>query len=412
MGTGMQKKRYVLVGAGFRGLTMFARPLLRDFTDVVELVAVCDLNPKRLEGALNWLGHDLPRFTDFDKMLAETRPDCVIIATRDCTHADLVVRALRAGVRVYVEKPLCTTAAQCLDILNAVRETGNTCLTTHNLRYDSASQSIYSILHQGRIGKPLFVQFEETLNRSHGSDYFRRWHRIKANSGGLQIHKASHHFDLLNWWIGSKPATVSAQGGQRFYGGHNAFHGQRCRGCQHAARCPLYVDYEAISLYKQLYFNAEEADGYFRDACPFDPSIDIEDQLAVHIRYENGVEVSYTLVAYSPFSSMRVTVEGSGGRLEHQSAYSSGLVAALSDISRETQRVIRPHEPVCDVPIARTGGDHGGADPMLLQEFVRRDWSMAGVEQAVQAVLIGIAANQSLATGRPVDVQKLIGGVT
>ena len=138
----------------------------------------------------------------------------------------------------------------------------------------------------------------------------------------------------------------------------------------------------------------------------------------MHIRYENGVEVSYTLVAYSPFSSMRVTVEGSGGRLEHQSAYSSGLVAALSDISRETQRVIRPHEPVCDVPIARTGGDHGGADPMLLQEFVRRDWSlpptpqMAGVEQAVQAVLIGIAVNQSLATGRPVDVQKLIGGVT
>jgi predicted dehydrogenase len=412
----VEKKRYALVGTGFRGTTMFAKPLLKDFTDVAELVGVCDNNPKRMEGAQAWLGQSLPAFADFDKMLADTRPDCVIVATRDCTHADYVIRALRAGKRVYVEKPLCTTAAQCRAILAAARETGGKCLTTHNMRYDYACMSIRTIIEQGRAGKIQFIQFEENLDRSHGADYFRRWHRNRANTGGLQIHKSSHQFDLLNWWIGSKPVRLSAQGGLKFYGPNNPYHGKNCRTCPHAAHCPLYVDYMKIDIYKKRYFDAEAVDGYLRDACVFDPSIDIEDQFAVHIRYENGVEVSYTLVAYAPYESMRVVVDGTVGRLEHQSAYSASLVAALTNATQETQRLFVPHEDILNIDITRPAGDHGGADPMLRHDFIVRDWSlppnaqMASLEQAVQAVLIGAAINKSLATGQAVDVQDLLVG--
>ena len=56
------------------------------------------------------------------------------------------------------------------------------------------------------------------LDTKHGADYFRRWHRDKAHSGGLLVHKASHHFDLVNWWIQSAPTRVFASGGLRFYG--------------------------------------------------------------------------------------------------------------------------------------------------------------------------------------------------
>ena len=393
---------------------MFVKPILREFANCAELVGVCDHNPKRLEGAAAWIGQKLPAFTDFDKMLADTKPDCVVVATRDCTHADFVVRALRAGKRVYVEKPLCTTAGQCRDILAAARESGQLCLVTHNMRYDYASLSIRSILQQGRAGKVKFVQFEENLDRGHGADYFRRWHCHRANTGGLQIHKASHQFDLLNWWIGSKPATLSAQGSLQFYGRNNAYHGTNCRPCPHKARCPLYVDLTGIDIYKKLYFDAEEADGYLRDGCPFDPSIDIEDQLAVHIRYENGVDVSYTMVAYAPYESQRVIVDGTMGRLEYQTACSSGLVAALADITKETQRLVVPNEPILDIDLTRPAGDHGGADPMLLRDFIGRDWNlppnrqMASLEEAVQAVLIGAAVNKSIATGQPVNVQELL----
>src|SRR5699024_5589973 len=52
--------------------------------------------------------------------------------------------------------------------------------------------------------------------------YFRRWHRDKANSGGLFVHKSSHHFDLVNWWTGQVPERVDARGGLGVYGRDNA----------------------------------------------------------------------------------------------------------------------------------------------------------------------------------------------
>ena len=60
------------------------------------------------------------------------------------------------------------------------------------------------------------------LDTSHGADYFRRWHREKDKSGGLLVHKSTHHFDLVNWWLASSPKTVFAMGGLRFYGRENA----------------------------------------------------------------------------------------------------------------------------------------------------------------------------------------------
>ena len=57
------------------------------------------------------------------------------------------------------------------------------------------------------------MHFEWALDTVHGADYFRRWHRDKKNSGGLLVHKSSHHFDLVNWWIGDVPARVYARGG-------------------------------------------------------------------------------------------------------------------------------------------------------------------------------------------------------
>ncbi|MFB3891862.1 MAG: Gfo/Idh/MocA family protein [Phycisphaerae bacterium] len=410
----VHKERYALVGTGGRGITMYARAILRDYGHCAELVGVFDTNPARMANAVKWLGSVLEgpakrtpvrQFTDFDAMLAKARPDCVIIASRDCTHADYAVRALRAGKRVYVEKPLCTTAGQCREILAAVRDTGGVCLTTHNMRYDAACTSVRSIIEQGRLGKLRHVVMEDTLDRGHGADYFRRWHSRKANTGGLQIHKSSHHLDLLNWWIDSKPARVFAQGGLRFYGRNNPYHGKHCRGCPHARRCPLYVDYTRDKLCKLLYFDAEHVDGYWRDGCVWDPAIDIEDQLDVTIAYANGVEVAYSLVAYAPNEYMRLAIDGTMGRLEYQSPVAG---------APETQKLYCPGYPVMDVGVNRGGGDHGGADPMLLADFIGRPWDqkptrqMASVEEGVQAVLIGAAINKSLATGGTVDVQALL----
>ena len=416
----MSAKRYALVGTGGRGLGMFAEPLAKDFPDTAVLAALCDPNPLRLAAAAGELPVEVPTFTDFDGMMREVDPDGVIVASRDCTHAEHVVAAVRAGKRAISEKPLCTTAEQCRQILAAADGSDGSCLVTHNCRYGAAEEAIREVIRSGRIGRPTFMQFDETLDRCHGADYFRRWHGRKANSGGLLIHKASHHFDLLNWWAGSKPQWVSASGSLRFYGSNGPFHGPRCRRCAHAGECAFHADMFKRERYRKLYFEAEAADGYLRDGCVFDPAIDIEDQAGALIRYESGLEVSYTLVAFSPYESQRVTIEGTKGRLEYTSRTNTGWVVdskplpGIEELATEKLELYLPSEGVRALPVERPGGGHGGADPRLRAELFGRDWDaepteqMASVAEAVQAVLIGAAANQSMTTGRPVAVQSLL----
>jgi predicted dehydrogenase len=399
---------------------MFARPLAEDFAHAAVLAAMCDPNPLRLTAAAAELAVDVPTFTDFDRMMRQIDPDGVIVAGRDCTHAQYVIAAVRAGKRAISEKPLCTTAEQCRQILAAVAESEGTCLVTHNCRYGAAEEAIREVIRSGRIGQPRFIQFDETLDRCHGADYFRRWHGSKANSGGLLIHKASHHFDVLNWWAGARPEWVSAQGALRFYGANGPFHNTRCRGCGHAGECDFHADMFGRELYRKLYLEAEAADGYFRDGCVFDPAIDIEDQMGVLIRYEGGLEVSYTLVAYSPYESQRIVIEGTEGRLEYLSRTNTGWVVdskplpGIEEIATEKLQLYLPAEGARELPIERPDGGHGGADPRLRAEFFGRDWDaapteqMASVDEAVQAVLVGAAANESMATGRPVAVQGLL----
>ena len=416
----MAVKRYVLVGTGARGLGMFAKPLATDFPQAAELVGLCDSNPIRLKNAAAELPREIAGFADFDEMMSKLDPDAAIVATRDCTHAEYVVAALRAGKRAISEKPLCTTAAQCREILAAAAEGDGVCLVTHNARYGAATAAIRAILQSGRIGEPMFMQFDETLDRCHGADYFRRWHGRKENSGGLLVHKASHHFDQLNWWAGARAESVRAQGGLRFYGSNGAFRGRRCRGCEHAERCEFHADMFKHERYKKLYLEAESADGYLRDGCVWDTEIDVEDQAAVLIRYENGLEVDYTLVAYSPYESQRLAVEATRGRLEYFSRSDTGWVVdsrplpGIEQIAAESLKLYLPGEGVVDVPIERAAGGHGGADPQLRAEVFGRDWDaepterMASLDEAVQAVLIGAAANRSIATGQPVAVQELL----
>ncbi len=97
---------------------------------------------------------------------------------------------------------------------------------------------------EGAIGDILNIDFEWMLDTSHGADYFRRWHRKLENSGGLLVHKATHHFDIINWLIEQDPETVYANGTLHFYGKDRQPHGERCCTCSQKDICP-YVFKEA-----------------------------------------------------------------------------------------------------------------------------------------------------------------------
>ncbi|MEK8225873.1 Gfo/Idh/MocA family oxidoreductase [Oerskovia sp. M15] len=142
-------------------------------------------------------------------MVLEQRVDTVVVTSPDRTHADVVARAVRAGADVVLEKPMTTTVEGCREILAAIEETGRDLVLTFNYRYSPRNTALKEVVASGEIGTVTAVHFEWVLDTVHGADYFRRWHRDKGSSGGLLVHKASHHFDLVNWWLDDSPSWSS-----------------------------------------------------------------------------------------------------------------------------------------------------------------------------------------------------------
>ena len=173
---------------------------------------------------------------------------------------------------------------------------------------------------------------------------------------------------------------------------------------------------------RTLYLEPEKADGYVRDGCVFDPIVDIEDQASVLYNYDNGVRVTYTLTAFASYEGLRITLEGTKGRLEltsiHQTNWAAGNIAVhgLDKVAGQTFTLYSPTLGVKTLPLPEGEvGGHGGADPQIRSDLFNRPLDakptarMAPIEQAVQAVLIGHAANVSIAHGgRPVNVQDFL----
>ena len=223
-----EHKRYAIVGTGSRA-GMFVKAITQTYREVAELVAFCDLSQTRMD----WYNAQLLEQLDmtarptyhadqFEQMIAETKPECVIVTTIDATHHTYITRAMALGCDVISEKPLTTDIEKLKAIYATIEQTGRALTVTFNYRYAPAYTQFRKLVMDGMVGRPLLVDFSWILDTSHGADYFRRWHREKQNSGGLLVHKATHHFDLVNWWIDAYPKSVFAAGNLSFYGKENA----------------------------------------------------------------------------------------------------------------------------------------------------------------------------------------------
>ncbi|MDY7009333.1 MAG: Gfo/Idh/MocA family oxidoreductase [Planctomycetota bacterium] len=217
------KKRYSQVGMGARS-RMYIDSIVGDYKDCCELVAICDVNRGRLDLANRHIvengGSPVPTHLadDFDRMVAETKPDVVIVTTGpDVTHSDYICRAMELGCDVVTEKPMTSDETRCRKILKTAAETGRNLQVTFNYRYSPPRSQIKEMIVSGAIGEILGVDFAWLLDTRHGADYFRRWHRRRENSGSLLVHKATHHFDLVNWWLGDDPEEVFCHASLKYY---------------------------------------------------------------------------------------------------------------------------------------------------------------------------------------------------
>ncbi len=428
----MEKKRYAHVGLGGRA-RMYYEAISTTFKDVADLVGICDINRTRLEYANKMLQetykfHEVPMYgaDEFEKMIEEQKPDVVIVTSIDRTHHRYIIKAMEMGCDVISEKPMTVDAQKCQEIIDCIERTGKNLRVTFNYRYAPHNTKLRELIMDGTIGKVTQIHFEWILNTTHGADYFRRWHRDKRNSGGLLVHKSTHHFDLVNFWIASYPVKVFALGDLKYYGRENAeergitkFY-TRTTGFKNAEGDPFAMKLEGGL--KALYLDAEQDDGYIRDQSVFGDNISIEDTMNVLVQYKNGVQMSYSINAYSPWEGFRVFVTGTKGRIEMEvieTVYvNAGGASANEGVVKGKKITVYPMNegvltPAYDVEIEEGVGGHGGGDRILLNdifgtpEYDKFHRAASHVDGAT-SILTGISANQSIKTGLPVDVLSLV----
>ncbi len=422
------KLKVALVGTGVRGIGFWGKRLHDNYSDIIEFVGLSDINEGRLVLAKEYIGVNCPTFADVDTMLEATQPELLIVTTKDSTHHQFIIKGLDFGCDVLTEKPLTTDELKCQAILDAERRSNKKLIVGFNYRWVPYCTKVKELLMEGTIGKITSVDFHWYLNTYHGASYFRRWHGLRQAGGTLLVHKATHHFDLLNWWVDSDPEEVFAYGDLEHYGSNGPFRGDKCRTCPNKDKCEYYWDITKDEHSMKLYVENEKYDGYIRDNCLFREEINIYDKMSAQIKYKNNVVVNYSLTTYSPFEGFRISFNGTKGRIEayedipyHGKLTTSQAERHAMEMDQSGQEELRS-EPiivhklwedfdVVDVPVTRAG--HGGGDKKL-QDKIFKNPAMAdpykhsaGIRDGAMSVLIGIAARKSIESGEKVRIAEL-----
>ncbi len=142
-----------VVGAGYWGPNLVRNVAMNPST---QLRWVCDVAMERASKlAGTYAGATAT--TSLDQVLADDGVAAVLIATPAATHADLAIKALRAGKHVLIEKPLAASVAEAERMLAVARETGRVLMCDHTYCYTPAAQFISRLVHNGDLGDILFV---------------------------------------------------------------------------------------------------------------------------------------------------------------------------------------------------------------------------------------------------------------
>ncbi|MBR2344327.1 MAG: Gfo/Idh/MocA family oxidoreductase [Lentisphaeria bacterium] len=411
------KKRVVIAGTGTRALN-FAEGLLHRVNEYSELVGLFDINMSRIKGFQYLIKAEIPGFIDFEEMLRTVKPDTLLVCVPDYLHPEFVEKGFAAGLDVVTEKPMAMDRAGIERIRNAERKYNKEVIVTFNVRFQPYAAAIKKLLMEKPVGNINNVVAEWFIDRTHGQEYFHRWHANMKNGGGLLVHKATHHFDLLNWFLEDEPVSVYANGSRKVFGDANDFRGERCSICPHRNSCWAVMrsrlddaDLNPGSdgeIFDQLFFKAEHEDGYIRDNCCFRKDIDIYDTMSVIINYKKGTVVNYSENAYSPWQGYNIVFNGDNGRIEVGTvspATRPPETKEKDDEIRIIRGTTRENVSMEVIPFKAVLTPHGGGDYALFDQIFGAGGAdplgqRAGSRAGALSALIGISANESILSGQ------------
>jgi predicted dehydrogenase len=316
-----------IIGAGLRGaLVLGARLAELKRETGLELRALCDRSEQRMKEVKWYLRYQnvknlqlsgVRSYTDCRALVDDPDIDLIIITTPTYAHREPCEYALRSGKRVYLDKPIAVSLEDSRVIVETVRQTGNPLLMGFTRRYEAPWIRAYELLQSGAIGQLVMMQLRSVIPYTR---YYHLWHRRNALSGGALNDKSSHHFDVFNWFAGSRWATISGIGGQSPQFAPEEDPPEGCFSCDRD--CPYHIlkdpDFEemGITTIPPSWKKAPREEDRI-DTCVFKPGADITDHAFCTVAYENGVKASLFLCIYGPKAPDQETFEliGTEGKL-------------------------------------------------------------------------------------------------
>ncbi|WP_406516169.1 Gfo/Idh/MocA family oxidoreductase [Streptomyces sp. NBC_00873] len=344
------------------------------------VAAVCDHDPRILARAEERFGTQVRTTADHHELL-DAGIDGVFVLTPDHTHEQIGLDFLTAGIPVFLDKPMAITTEGCDRLLAAAREHRTPLYVGHNMRHMPVVVAIRELITSGAIGEVKAIWCRHFVG--HGGDfYFKDWHADRRNTTGLLLQKGAHDIDVIHWLAGGYTRRVNAMGGLTVYGGISS---RRDRSGERMTEWLSTENWPPLSL------------------TGLNPVVDVEDLSMMQMQLDNGVFASYQQCHYTPDYWRNYMVIGTEGRLENFGDSEGAEVRVWnrrSDYRAEADLVVPVHTPP---------GTHGGADPVLVAEFLRfvREGgaTVTSPLAAREAVAAGYAATMSLRDGgRAIDV--------
>jgi myo-inositol 2-dehydrogenase/D-chiro-inositol 1-dehydrogenase len=360
--------RYGIAGTGMMGLEH-----LRSLQALpgAEITALADPDPRSLEAAATEAGPATALYGSATEMVVAGDIDVLVVASPNFTHHEVLESVWGTSLHVLVEKPLATTLEDALSITRRAASHQGIVWVGLEYRYVPAIARLLAEVRAGRVGRVRMVGVRE--HRFPFLEKVGNWNRFNRFTGGTLVEKCCHFFDLMNLVIGSRPVRVFASGAMDVNHLDERYGGERP---------------------------------------------DVIDNALVVLEYPEGARASLDLCMFAEGSryEQELVVVGDAGKVE---ALVPGFMEAYR--GRQSALVVGSRGEGWPVEVSEIGpegrggymGHHHGStylEHVGLQQAIRAgERAKVGVEDGLWSVIMGLAAQRSIAEGRVVEISELVG---
>ena len=400
----------IIIGAGDRGAAYAS--FADAHPDRFRVVGVADPRLEyRTALASRYQIPDEHVFSDWADALDRARfADIAIIATPDSLHAAPAIRAAELGYQILLEKPMATTEADCVAIVEAVERAGILFSVCHPYRYTAHTRELRRIVDSGAIGQIASMQHLEPVGYWHQAHSFVRgnW-RNRETSTFMLLAKSCHDLDWLRYMVGESCVSVSSFGSLLHFNRENRPDGaaDRCLDCGVERDCP----YSALKIYLEpskggkrdwplSVLTPNPDPEHIEDALRSGPygrcvyggcDNDVVDHQVVNMEFASGATANFTMTAFTDTGHRKTHIFGTHGHL-----YGDGSEIRWFDFLSDRIETIA----VDEVETEFLSG-HGGGDYRVMDHFIRAveesdpSWILSGPRETLETHRMAFAAEKA-----------------